>query len=491
MAEATAAKRAAIDRLEARREQLFALSREIWENPELMFKEWHSADVYAEALEKEGFRVTRGLAGMPTALVGEYGAGKPVIAILGEYDALANLCQKGITAHKQQRETTNNTNGHGCGHNLLGMGSLAAAIMIKEYLRDSGVAGTVRFYGCPAEEGGGGKCYMVREGCFDDVDIALTWHPDNMNYIVPSNLLAIVTGRFHFKGIAAHASMSPDLGRSALDAAELMNVGANFLREHVNGNARIHYAFLNDGGPFPNVVQSEAELVYTVRAPRLQQAKEIYDRLIKVAEGAAHMTETTVEHRITASLADTLTNLTLERLMHKNFTELGGVPVDDEDIRFAEAIRENFTENDLMYDVNRLEIYHGEGYASEVRPHIEGKAVNNYVYPYKAPEKIFFGSTDVGDVSQVAPCAQLSTACFAQGTPNHTWMIVAQAAAPLGNKAALHAGKVMGATAIDLFEHPELVQAAKDEFNQRTQGRKFCSLIPRDQVPPVYERPQQ
>lgn len=478
-------KQDAINRLDEKQEKLFALSKKIWSNPELQFKEWIAVDTYADALEEEGFRVSKGIADMPTALVGEFGSGKPIIGILGEYDALSNLSQVGCIAEKKKIE--GQENGHGCGHNLLGMGSLAAAIMIKDYLKESGKSGTVRFYGCPAEEGGGGKCYMVRSGCFDDVDLTLTWHPDNMNYIVPTKLLAIVSGKFKFKGIEAHASMSPDLGRSALDAAELMNVGANFLREHINGNARIHYAFLNDGGPYPNVVQSEAELYYTVRAPKLTQAKEIYDRLVKVANGAAMMTETTVEQKITSAMAETLTNITLEKLLHQNFEELGGVPIDDQDIAFAEAIREKMTANDLMYDVNRLELYHGERYSDLVRPHIEGKAINNYVYPYKEPEKVFFGSSDVGDVSQVAPCAQLSTACYAQGTPNHTWMVVSQAAAPLGNKAALHAGKVMGATAIDLIDHPELVDEAKKEFERRTQGVKYVSLLPEDCKPPVFK----
>lgn len=328
----------ALRQLEGKKDMLFALSRKIWENPELQFQEWTAVDVYTEALEREGFQVTKNLAGMPTAMMGEFGSGKPVIGILAEYDALANLSQEACLAEKKKLEGVEN--GHGCGHNLLGMGSLAAAILVKDYLKESGKSGTVRFYGCPAEEGGGGKCYMVRGGCFEDVDLTLTWHPDNMNYIVPTKLLAVISGKFKFKGVAAHASMSPDLGRSALDAAELMNVGANFLREHINGNARIHYAFLNDGGPYPNVVQAEAEMYYTVRAPKLTQAKEIYDRLIKVAEGAAMMTETTVEHKISAALAETVTNITLEKLMHQNFTELGPVPVDQQDIAFAERIRE-------------------------------------------------------------------------------------------------------------------------------------------------------
>lgn len=479
-------KKEALEFIETKQDMLFELSRRIWENPELQFREWKATELYRTALEQEGFRVTEKLAGMPTAFMGEYGHGKPVIGILGEYDALENLSQEACCAVQKKRDGM--TSGHGCGHNLLGMGALTAAIMVKEYLKETGKEGTVRFYGCPAEEGGGGKCYMVREGCFDDVDAALTWHPDNMNYMVPTKLLAIISGKFHFKGVAAHASMSPDLGRSALDAAELMNVGANFLREHVNGNARIHYAFLNDGGPYPNVVQSEAELYYTVRAPKLTQAKEIFERLVKVAEGAATMTETAVDYRITAAMAETLTNVSLERLMHKNFTELGGVPIDEKDIAFAEEIRKNMNENELAYDVNRLEVYHGEEYADMVRPHIEGQPINNYVYPYKVPEKVFFGSSDVGDVSQAAPCAQISTACFAQGTPNHTWMIVAQAAAPLGNKAAFHAGKVIGATAIDLIDDPALVKEAKDEFNRRTKGVKYVSLLPEDNRPPVYER---
>ncbi len=479
-------KQEAVQAIEQKKEKLFALSRRIWEKPELQFREWNALDLYTKALEDEGFQVKTGIAGMPTALVGEYGQGSPVIGILGEYDALAGLSQKPCQAVYEKQECTND--GLGCGHNLLGMGSLAAAILVKDYLKQTGKPGTIRFYGCPAEEGGGGKCYMVREGCFNDVDITLTWHPDNMNYIVPTNLLAVISATFKFKGVAAHASMSPDLGRSALDAAELMNVGANFLREHINGNARIHYAFLNDGGPYANIVQSETALTYTVRAPKLTQAKEIFDRLVKVAEGAATMTETTMEYALTSALAETLTNLTLERLMHKNFEALGGVPIDETDLAFAKEIRKNMTENDLVYDVNRLETYHGEEYADRVRPLIEGQPIISCVYPYKAPEKVFFGSSDVGDVSQIAPCAQLSTACFAQGTPNHTWMIVAQAAAPLANKAALHAGKVIGSTAIDLIEQPQLVKEAKEEFTRRTNGIPFVSLLPETVTPPVFER---
>ena len=290
--------------IEQKREKFIALSDKIWDVPELYFEEHQSSAYLSEALEEEGFQVERGVAGLETAFVGSYGTGKPVVAILGEFDALAGLSQKkGLTHHDP---VVDGGNGHGCGHNLLGTGAFAAAVAIKEYMESNQLKGTVRFYGCPAEESGSGKAFMARAGLFDDADVAFSWHPWDVPGLMDVRMLANYSARFKFKGKSAHAAAAPHLGRSALDAVELMNVGVNYLREHMVQDARIHYAVTDTGGASPNVVQANAEVVYLIRAPEKDEVKSLYKRVYDIARGAALMTGTTfeVEFEGTASNLD-------------------------------------------------------------------------------------------------------------------------------------------------------------------------------------------
>ncbi|WP_299256695.1 amidohydrolase [uncultured Kushneria sp.] len=326
-------------RIEARRDRFIALADAVWDHPETRFEEHVSSRLLADALEAEGFHVERGVAGMETAFVASIGSGAPVIALLGEFDALTGLSQRGGASAHEPLEPGGN--GHGCGHNLLGTAALAAAVAARDDLRSRGRlegAGTLRFYGCPGEEGGSGKTFMVREGLFDDVDAALTWHPMTFTGLFSTPTLANIQAYFRFHGTAAHAANSPHLGRSALDAVELMNVGANYLREHVPDQARLHYAMTDSGGASPNVVQSSAEVLYLVRAPTMSETEEIYARLQDVARGAALMTGTSVEVTFDKACSSYLPNRTLEALMFEQMQALGAPAFDEGDQRYARTI---------------------------------------------------------------------------------------------------------------------------------------------------------
>lgn len=467
--------------LEEKQQKLYELNDAIWEFAETNYQEEKSAQYFCKCLKEDGFRVESGYSGIPTAFLAEYGTGSPVIAFLAEYDALPNLGQEAGCLEKKRHNE--NTNGHGCSHNALGMGAYAGALVMKDYLEKTGHEGTVRLYGCPAEEGGFGKAFLVRDGKFDDVDAVLAWHPDNMNYIAPAALLATILIHVTFKGKSAHAALEPYNGRSALDGAELMNVGTNFLREHMSSNARIHYAFLDAGGEYANVVQDHSKLLYQIRAPKLEECKKLLKRVEKIAQGAAMMTETQVEISIDTAVADLLPNETLERLLHKTFEELGMFPIDGEDLAFAQKVRTLLTDEEKDSDLRRMIELYGEPTADEMAGHMKGKAIQDTLLPYHKPAGLLFGSTDVGDVSQVAPTAQISTAGRAADTTNHSWLVTMQGKAPLMKKSAIHAGKVMGLTAIELLEKPEKLKAIKEEFEKRTKGIRYQSILPKDRCP--------
>lgn len=324
-------------RIEEMKPDFARLSDRIWDFAELKFEEQRSSAVLAEVLEANGFSVCRGVAEMETAFIGEIGSGKPVVAFLGEFDALAGMSQVAGLAKAQPLDVDGT--GHGCGHNLLGVGSLMAAIALAQHLKENGLSGTVRYYGCPGEEGGSGKTFMVRAGLFDDVDTALTWHPAPFNGVRSTNNLAVIEYYYRFKGMAAHASNAAHLGRSALDAVELMNVGVNFLREHMPQDCRVHYAITDAGGKAANVVQAKAEVLYLIRAPEMPQALDLVERVHKVARGAAMMTETEVEIVFDTAATNLLPNIALETAMHENMVLLGPIRFDEADIAFAQSIQ--------------------------------------------------------------------------------------------------------------------------------------------------------
>jgi aminobenzoyl-glutamate utilization protein B len=446
------------------------ISDKIWEYAETRFEEIKSAELICSTLEDEGFQVDRGVAAIETAFIGSFGTGKPVVAILGEYDALSGLSQhKGVA---KEEPIIKSGNGHGCGHNLLGSGSLAAAVALKHYMEENNIPGTVRYYGCPAEEGGSGKTFMAREGLFSDIDFAVCWHPDSHNLTISMSTLANYQIYYKFKGKSSHAAVTPHLGRSALDAVELMNVGVNYLREHMIPEARVHYAVLHTGGVSPNVVQAEAEVLYLIRAPKISQVKELYDRVCHIAQGAALMTGTEVKIVFDKACSNLIPNTTLEKVMHNNFTELG-VPVHDaNEQKLAREIRKLLSEDEKNNDRNLL-------------PELKDKNLSDRLNPYLEVPYVMAGSTDVGDVSWIAPTVQCSTACFVNGTPAHSWQWVTLGGTSIGHKGMLHAGKVMAATAAQVMQNPQLIEAAKAELKERLNGETYVCPIPKEVRPSV------
>lgn len=456
--------------IEGKKNLFIEVSDKVWEYAELGLEEFKSTNVICNTLEKEGFAVKKGLASIETAFVGSYGEGKPVIAILGEFDALPGLNQKKASYVKE--EVKEGGNGHGCGHNLLGAGSLAAVVAIKDYIKEVGIEGTIRYYGCPGEENGAGKTFMTREGCFDDVDIAFCWHPGDMNFVMGISTLSNLSVYFKFKGKPAHAAASPHLGRSALDAVELMNVGVNYLREHIVPDARVHYAVTNPGGSAPNVVQDETEVYYYIRAPKVYQAQEIYDRVCAIAKGAALMTGTKCEIIFSQGLSDYIPNKVLGQILHNNLTEVGAPNFNEEDLELAHKFRETLNESDIKNMLMQVNLFQGP----EVAKTMKSKILSDFVGPYIHLEKAMPGSTDVGDVSYVVPTGQISVACNALGTTAHTWQFTAQSASSIGHEGMLTAGKAMGMAAVDVLLNSEIVKDAIMELEQKTNGEYICPI---------------
>ena len=456
--------------VETHQDDLIGLSDRIWAMPELNFQERRCAAEHAAMLRDKGFRVTEGVAGIPTAVVGEAGEGGPVIAILGEYDALPGLSQEaGVAEH---RPVEANGAGHGCGHNLLGAGAMLAAAAVKDWLAEQGIAGRVRYYGCPAEEGGAAKTFMVRDGAFDDVDIAISWHPAPFAAVNEAYSLAILQIDYAFTGRASHAAASPELGRSALDAVEIMNIGVNYMREHMPQDARIHYATLDAGGIAPNVVQAHAKSRYIVRAAELSDLKLLHARVDQIARGAALMTETTVEIRVISGMSNLLGNGPLEKALHANLERLGPPPFDAADRAFADAIRQTVRQDDVVSAHRRF------GVPVTDAPLADG------IVPLEAKGGKMVGSTDVGDVSWKVPTVQARGATYAIGTPGHSWQLTAQGKSPLAHKGMVHVAKAMAGTAIDVLQDGALLAAAKAEHAARLARTPYESPLPEGISPP-------
>lgn len=445
--------------IDGKKEILIEISNQIWEFAETRYEEFRSSELLCTILEAEGFDVQRNVGDIKTAFIGSFGSGGPVIAILGEYDALFGLSQKsGVTV---KEELVPGGTGHGCGHNLLGVGSLAAALAVKQYMEQNAIKGTIRYYGCPAEEGGGGKAFMARAGVFNDVDIAFTWHPWDENLAYNATMLATCQVYYKFKGKSSHASFSPHLGRSALDAVELMNVGANFLREHIIPEARLHYAITNTGGLAPNVVQAEAEVLYKLRAPKLSQVKEILKRVDDIAQGAALMTGTEVEVHFDAASADLIPNITLSKVMHEQFVNIGGENYSEEETEFAKAIQSTLSA-ELKEKIKKN----------------DGKVLSNTVNQFQEEIGFLAGSTDVGDVSWLVPTGQVYVTTCAFGSPFHSWQLVTQGKTSIAHKGMLLAGKVLAASALEVIQNAEIIKKAKNEHQKQLGGEIYSSLIP-------------
>jgi aminobenzoyl-glutamate utilization protein B len=459
--------------VDERQQPFIELSDTVWGMPELAYNEHRSVAEHKKVLEAHDFRITENVAGIPTAIMGEAGEDGPVIAILGEYDALPGLSQEaGVAEH---RPIPGDGHGHGCGHNLLGAGALLAATAVKDYLAKNGLKGRVRYYGCPAEEGGAAKAFMVRDGAFKDVDIAISWHPAPFAAVNEANSLANTRIDFTFVGRSSHAAAAPHLGRSALDAVELMNVGVNYMREHMPSDARIHYAYLDAGGIAPNVVQGKATVRYLIRATDLPGLRSLVERVRKIADGAALMTETSVTTKTVSAVSNLLGNSPLERAMQNNIERLGPPPFDDEDRAFAAEIQKTLTPEDIASAFKRMGV-----------PVRRGVPLADQIIPLEAKGAAMVGSTDVGDVSWVVPTVQARGATYAIGTPGHSWQLTAQGKSPLAHKGMVHVAKIMAGVAVDALRDPKLIEAAKADLAERTAADPYVCPLPDDLTPPIH-----
>ena len=475
-------KSSALAEIEKNADLFQKLSDSIWDHPELSLTEYRSAETYCTLLKALGFSVQQGLGHMETAFCGSYGTGRPVLGILGEFDALSGLSQA-AGAH-EPRELVPGGCGHGCGHNLLGAGALAAAYGVKRWLEENRRPGTVIFYGCPGEEGGAGKAFLAKEGLFAQLDAALTWHPDDVNCVVTGTNNSSLQKEYRFTGVASHAASSPHLGRSALDAAELMNVGVQFLREHMLPACRIHYAITDAGGSSPNVVQPHAQVLYMVRGIEVREAVELLARVDDIAAGAALMTGTKLDTRFIDGTANLLPNFALEALLQENFEHVG-VPV------YTKAEKEEAQRYIDTFEMRDTSLpFVNEAAAPELRAFIRTasnngrKPLNDFLVPLHSNEGFTSGSTDVGDVSHVTPTAQIRAVTFPSKQPAHSWQNVACGKSSFAYKGLLCAAKVLAGTAIDLCERPDVLAKAQEEFAGRL-TEPFLSPIPDGAQPTV------
>ena len=458
-----------------------ALAKEIWNYAELSYEEVRSAAALMEALKKEGFAIEEGIAGIPTAFTATFqnGSGKPVVGFLAEYDALAGLSQKAGCPVQEAVEPGGA--GHGCGHNLLGAGCYAAAVALKDYLVKENKDGTVIFFGCPAEEGAGSKQFIARAGYFDNVDFAYTWHPETINEVGSKGSVAIMGANFTFTGVAAHAGAEPHLGRSALDAVELMNVGCNYLREHMIDAARIHYAYSDAGGSAPNVVQSCAVIKYEVRAPKVSQVQELFTRVVDVAKGAALMTGTKMQYEITMAFSDYTANRTLGAVVDQCFRELGAPDWTEEDYDLAAGFLRTYPRSTMAGIREKLGAY----FAPEELDKALEKPLDSTVHPfYPKAAGYNSGSTDVGDVGYATPTVMFHVATACLGNVGHSWQNTAFACSDIGMKGMLRAAEVMTLSAIRTMEQPELIRKAKEELIGKNGGKYRCPL-PDYVAPPI------
>jgi aminobenzoyl-glutamate utilization protein B len=455
-AQAPDTRRALLQAIDAGARHYGDMSRQIWELAEVGYKETKSSALLREELRAAGFRIDEGVADMPTAFVATWGSGKPVIALMGEFDALPGLSQE---SQPERKPRAAGAPGHGCGHNLFGVASMAAAIAVKQQMESRRVSGTIRFYGTPAEEGGNGKVYMVRSGLFDDVDVALHWHPNDRNVASKTSTLAVISAKFRFKGVAAHAASAPDKGRSALDAVMIMTHAVDLLREHIPQESRLHYV-ITRGGVAPNVVPETAEIYMYARHPRIDVLDGIWDRIVRTAEAGALATGTTMEMEIVGSTPELLPNDALISLLDRNLREVGGVTYTAEERAFAEALQRTFA-------------------AGTARPIDEAATV-------RAPdEPLTIGSTDAADVSWVVPSGWLLAATYVPGTPGHTWQATACTGGSIGRKGMLVAAKTLALTSMDLLTDPAQVAAARASFDTARAGRPYKSRVPAGAKPPL------
>lgn len=455
-AELTPLKEHAFSWLDAHKPELSEINGKIWRFAEVAMEEYESSELLASYLEKNGFKVTREVAGMPTAFVAVYGSGAPVIGILAEYDALPGLSQETVSYKKPIKE---GEPGHGCGHNVFGTASTAAAVALKEVMEKKNLSGTIKLFGCPAEETVVGKVYMARDGIFDGLSCCIQWHPSSENAVSLGSSNALNQFEVEFFGKTAHAAGDPWHGRSALDAVELTNISLNYLREHLKPTARIHYV-IKDGGGAPNVVPGYARSWYYVRDIDRESVEKDYDRVLKIIDGAAKMTETTYKIHFISGVHEMLPNRAGNEIVHSNLQLVGPPSFTEEEQTFAKEIQKNLS--------------------------LEEKGLKTEIEPLKLPKRSWGGgSTDVAEVSWLTPTTSLGVAFKPVGTPGHHWSAVACGGMSIGHKAVITAAKVMAATGLDLLVHPEIIQKMREEWTEKKKGKEYESPLPPDLKPPV------
>ena len=475
--------RAEIGALVQDRKQAYtAMSDRIWGFAEPRFQEYDSSRLQQEYLKARGFSIRADLAGEETAFIAEYGSGKPVLAFLGEFDALSSLEQEADST--ERRPVPGKTNGHGCGHHLLGTAAVAASDALKTYMESHGLLGTIRYYGCPAEENAGGKAYLVRDGFFNDCDAAITWHPSTTNKtMMADKYLSNFRVFFTFHGISSHAEAEPELGLSALDAVEIMDIGVNYMREHMIDEARVHGAITNPGGIAPNVIPSEAQILYAIRAPKVTQVKKLYERMCDIARGAALITGTTVDIKQVAAYSNVIENDTLEDIMYENMRHFVPIGYTEEELAYARRFQEVITELDKEGLKDLISILSGRD--KEKKRQMEESPMLDFVLE----RHVSFGgggSTDVGDVSWVVPTGKVDINCYAAGTALHSWQAVAQGKAPAAHKGMLTAAKIMACTGAELLEKPELLERIKEDWLEKLDGETYPDPLPKDVKPEIW-----
>lgn len=450
----------AVADVDQRSEELKAVNHAIWEFAEVGLEEHKSSKLLVSKLRDNGFKVTHGVSDMPTAFVASYGSGKPVIGILAEYDALPGMSQK---ADPERSPVTEGAPGHACGHSGLGTGALGAALAVKAAMDRHEIKGTIRLYGTPAEETVIGKIYMLLDGQFDDLDVCLHWHPSTKTGAWAGSSKAVVSAKFTFNGVSAHAAGNPEKGRSALDAVELMNLGVNFMREHVKEDARMHYV-ITDGGGAPNVVPPTATVWYFVRADKHEDVEYYFEWVNDIAKGAAQMTRTKLKVQIDTDCHELIVNDPLSELLHRNLAKVGMPKFSESELAFARRIQQPLIDE----------------FGAEFP-----KAISTTILPLQESRTPSKGSTDVGDISWYVPTGGIRTTCMAAESPGHSWQNVACIGSSIGEKGTIYAAKVLAISALDLFQQPDLIKAARAEWTEQMKGRKYTSLIPKGQKPPL------
>ena len=465
-----------IDYLNENYDHFATQARAIWENPEIGLQEKFASKLIADELKENGFEIEWGVGQMETAFVASWGEGEPIIGILGEYDALPSLSQD---ATPERNELVEGGPGHGCGHNLYGVGALGAALAMQAAMKETGTEGTVRYYGCPAEETLTGKTYMARAGVFDDLDASITWHPGYANTVWSNgSSLAMNSFKVHFHGVAAHGAAAPHLGKSALDGAMLMDIGVNYLREHIEQDSRIH-SVIQNGGEAPNVVPPEATIWYFVRAPKREQVEAIYARMLDCAKGAALMSGTTYDVEFMTGCYELLPNGVISNIMLDKMEALGGIEFSHDEMAFARELQASLDEETIAMNRRQVLSNAAEGTTAEDIGDVLCEGVIRPTEEFR----IMHGSTEVGDVSQIAPTGNLLTCCHPLGSPGHSWQITASSGHGIGFKGMDYAAKAMALTGFELMTNADALKAAQGEFQESTGGKKYVTPLPEDAIP--------